>query len=190
MRKILYTILFLIGSFAVFGQTTPLTEPLRFDKYYTYEEMIEAMKLLKQTYPEFVKLDLVGKSDEGRDIWALTINNPKTGAELDKPGVYVDGNIHGNEIQATEVCLYTASYLLTNYKSNQEIKEVLDRNAFYIIPSVNEDGYDDLNKDGNISQMRIKDPFGAYKTDPVRFFPLHNLKYHRLLHLLLVIQEH
>ncbi|MEZ4997432.1 MAG: M14 family zinc carboxypeptidase [Bacteroidales bacterium] len=64
---------------------------------------------------------------------ALTINNPKTGAPFSKPGVYVDGNIHGNEIQAGEVCLYLANRLLTNYGKISEITEVVDRNVFYII---------------------------------------------------------
>lgn len=31
---------------------------------------------------------------------------------------------------------------------------------------VNEDGYDDLDGDGNITFMRIKDPNGRFKTDP------------------------
>jgi hypothetical protein len=29
-----------------------------------------------------------------------------------------------------------------------------------------EDGYEDLDGDGNICQMRIRDPFGMYRTDP------------------------
>ena len=90
--------------------------PLRFDRYYTYAEVVEAVSLLNKTYPKLTKKVLVGKSEENRDIWALEINNPATGKALDKPGVYVDANIHGNEIQAGEVALYLADYLLKNYK--------------------------------------------------------------------------
>jgi hypothetical protein len=173
--------------------------PLRFDRYYTYEEVIEAMKVLNKAYPEMTKLDMIGKSEEGREIYGLTINNPKTGDELSKPGVYVDGNIHGNEIQAGEVCLYYANMLLTKYGENEKVTKVVDRNAHYIIPVVNVDGRyhffedgntpstnrsirvakdddadglfdedapDDLDGDGNICQMRIKDPYGDYKVDP------------------------
>lgn len=188
-----------ISNVFLFGQRKPLTEPLRFDHYYSYEETIEAIKTLKKHYPQFVETEIVGKSDEGRDLWSLTINNPNTGKAINKPGVYVDGNIHGNEIQATEVCLYLASYLLTQYDRNPKIKQILDKNVFYIVPTVNIDGkyhfikdgntmstnrglrlpkdddqdglydedfYDDLDNDGNICQMRIKDPWGNYKTDP------------------------
>ncbi|MFQ5722455.1 MAG: M14 family zinc carboxypeptidase, partial [Candidatus Aminicenantales bacterium] len=101
--------------------------PLRFDHYYTYEMMAEALKALHQAYPQLTKLEVAGKSEEGRSIYALTINNPKTGPELQKPGIYVDGNIHGNEIQAGEVCLYLANYLLTNYGRNKELTDLVDK---------------------------------------------------------------
>ena len=196
--KILFILLLTIIS--VHAETKGKIEvPLRFDRYYSYDEVNEALKALNTAYPALTKLEVVGKSDEGRDIYALTINNPKTGDELSKPGVYVDGNIHGNEIQAGEVCLYYANMLLTKYGENEKITKAVDRNAHYIIPVVNVDGRfhffedahtpsssrsiriprdddndglfdedapDDLDGDGNITQMRIKDPNGEYKADP------------------------
>ncbi|MCX6239676.1 MAG: M14 family metallopeptidase [Bacteroidia bacterium] len=198
-RYILLFQLILIFTTVFSADKGKIEVPLRFDRYYNYEEVVEALKVLNKAFPELTKLDVVGKSEEGREIYALTINNPKTGEPLSKPGVYVDGNIHGNEIQAGEVCLYYANMLLTKYGENDKITKVVDKNAHYIIPVVNvdgryhfftdantpssnrsirvprdddgdglvdEDGYDDLDGDGNICQMRIKDPFGAYKVDP------------------------
>jgi len=173
--------------------------PLRFDRYYNYDELVEAMQVLHQKYPELTSLDLVGYSEELRAIYALTISNPNTGDHLSKPGVYVDGNIHGNEVQAGEVCLYLANRLLTRYGENEQITSLVDKNSFYIIPVVNVDGryhffedantsssnrsirrpkdddkdglfdedpYDDLDGDGNICNMRKRDPNGTYRTDP------------------------
>ena len=117
-----------------------VTIPLRFDYYYSYDMVIEALKKLHQAYPGLTKLDLVGKSEEGRSIYCMTVNNAKTGNELDKPGIYVDGNIHGNEIQGTEVSLYLLDYLLGNYGKNIEITELLDKKCFYVVPMVNPDG--------------------------------------------------
>lgn len=200
MRKILTLLAISWMAFTVVAENKGKIEiPLRFDRYYSYEEVVVALKLLNTTYPQLTKLDMVGKSEEGREIYALTINNPKTGEALSKPGVYVDGNIHGNEIQAGEVCLYFANLLLTKYGENEKITKVVDKNVYYIIPVVNvdgrarflldahsasssrsfrvpkdddrdglldEDGPDDLDGDGNICMMRIKDPLGDYKTDP------------------------
>jgi hypothetical protein len=173
--------------------------PLRFDYYYTYDMVVDALKKLNKAYPELTRLDLVGKSEEGRAIYCMTVNNPKTGKELDKPGIYVDGNIHGNEIQAGEVALYLLDYLLDNYGKNKAITELVDEKCFYVIPVINVDGRyhfmadgntssnnrglrrphdddgdglldedypDDLDGDGNICQMRKRDPLGSFKTDP------------------------
>ncbi|OVE80066.1 hypothetical protein BVY01_00970, partial [bacterium I07] len=190
----------ILGLFgALFGQESNIRVPLRFDRYYTYPEVVEAMEVLHQAFPTLTKLQELCKSEEGRGVYVLTINNAKTGSELDKSGVYVDGNIHGNEIQAGEVCLYLANYLLTNYGRNKRISKLVDKNVYYIIPVVNVDGRahffqdpntpssnrglrrpkdddrdglfdedfpDDLDGDGSICQMRIKDPNGNLKADP------------------------
>jgi murein tripeptide amidase MpaA len=143
MRYSILLILLILFAQTVFSAGKGEIEvPLRFDRYYTYQEVNEALRILNKAYPELTKLEVVGKSEEGREIYALTINNPKTGDDRSKPGVYVDGNIHGNEIQAGEVCLYYANMLLTKYGENEKITKVVDRNAHFIIPVVNVDGRD------------------------------------------------
>jgi len=123
-----------------FTTSEKILVPLRFDHYYTYEQVGEALRALHDAYPEFTTIDVVGRSEEGREIWAMTVNNPKTGAAANKPGVYVDGNIHGNEIQAGEVCLAFLNGVLTRYGSNEHVTRLVDRNAYYVIPVVNVDG--------------------------------------------------
>jgi len=136
-----------------------ISVPLTFEDYYSYEEMVQAIEALNKAFPDLTKVEVVGKSEEDRAIYAVTVNNPETGAELDKPGVYVDGNIHGNEIQATEVCLYFLNYLLTKYGENEAITEVVDKNCFYVIPSVNVDGryhfFNDPNTSSSNRGLRI-----------------------------------
>ena len=63
---------------------------LRFDRFYNYEEMTQALKDLAAGYPEFLKLESIGKSSEGRDMWMMTVNNAKTGSDRDKPAMYID----------------------------------------------------------------------------------------------------
>ena len=200
MRQSILLFLFIpVFTLGFTAEKGKIEVPLRFDRYYNYDEVTEALNVLNKAFPELTKLEVVGKSEEGREIYALTINNPKTGKELSKPGVYLDGNIHGNEVQAGEVCLYYANMLLTKYGENDKVTKVVDKNVHYIIPVVNvdgrfhffkdgntpstgrslrvprdedgdglsdEDGPDDLDGDGSVTQMRIKDPFGSYKVDP------------------------
>jgi hypothetical protein len=195
-------ILALLGSLALPAAAPvshPVRVPLSFDFYYTYDMVVEALQALNKAYPKLTHLDLVGKSEEGRSVYCLTVNNPASGAELSKPAIYVDGNIHGNEIQAAEVALYLLDFLLGSYGHNEEITRLVDTRCFYVIPVVNVDGRyhffadantpsdnrsmrvprdddrdglvdedfpDDLDHDGNICQMRKRDAYGQYKTDP------------------------
>ncbi|MCK5221113.1 MAG: hypothetical protein KAR14_05990, partial [Candidatus Aminicenantes bacterium] len=153
MKKRLILVFVLVLSIVLSGgqrySADNVRIPLTFDDYYSYEMVVSALKKLHVAFPKLTKLDLVGKSEEGRAIYALTVNNPKTGKELDKPAIYVDGNIHGNEIQATEVTLYLLNYLLTNYGNNDQITSLIDKKCFYVIPIVNPDGRYHFFKDGN-----------------------------------------
>ncbi|GBE27247.1 carboxypeptidase T precursor [bacterium BMS3Bbin03] len=172
---------------------------LEFDHYYDYPELTQALKDLAASYPEFLKLNSIGKSYQGRDIWEMTINNPKTGDEFGKPAMYIEANVHGNEVQGGEVCLYTIQFLMENYGKIPNITDLMNRRVFYILPTVNpdgrawwfehpntmnssrgiqrpwdddndglydEDGYDDIDGDGEILMMRKKVPYGNYKQDP------------------------
>jgi len=173
--------------------------PLAFNRLYDYPELEAALKALVAGHPDLLTLSSQGKSVEGREIWCVTINNPKTGKDRDKPAMYVDGNIHGNEVQAAEACLYTIWYLAENYGRIEDLTKLVDERAFYVVPTVNpdgrawwftgpnttnssrsgksprdddrdglldEDGYDDLDGDGQITQMRKKDPNGRFKVSP------------------------
>ncbi|MCK4765047.1 MAG: hypothetical protein KAW12_22805 [Candidatus Aminicenantes bacterium] len=121
-------------------KTHKVSLPLSFDYYYTFDMVVDALKQLHKTYPKLTELEIVGKSEEGRAIYCMTVNNPKTGRELDKPGIFVDGNIHGNEIQGGEVSLYLLQTLLGKYGVNKEITKLVDKNCFYIVPVLNPDG--------------------------------------------------
>ncbi|MGZ4886426.1 MAG: M14 family metallopeptidase, partial [Candidatus Aminicenantales bacterium] len=142
MKKILLATLILVlaASVPAQNQNAKITAPLRFDHYYTLEQVYEAVQAINKAYPEMTKVEEVGKSEEGRPIYGVTVNNPKTGPALSKPGIYVDGNIHGNEIQGGEICLYLLDYLLGNYGKNKDVTDLLDKKVFYVIPVVNVDG--------------------------------------------------
>ncbi len=115
---------------------------LSFNHYYDWKEVEEALRKLEKTYPKFLKLRSIGKSYQGREMWYMTINNPDTGSEMQKCAMYMDANIHGNEVQGGEIGIYTIWYLMENYNYNDTIKKLVDERVFYIFPSVNPDGRD------------------------------------------------
>jgi hypothetical protein len=109
------------------------------NKYYTYDGITDLCKKLVKEYPDLVTMESAGKSYQGRDIIALTITDKSAGDPDSKPGFYIDGNIHSNEIQGTEMALYTAWYLCEMYDQNRFIRELLKDKTFYILPTINPD---------------------------------------------------
>lgn len=111
-----------------------------FNRLHTYDEIVSALKGYAAAYPKWTRLESIGKSIQGRDLWMITITNPSTGPELSKPAMYIDGNTHANEVQGAEAALYTVDYLLKNYGRLPRVTEMLDRSVFYVLPVVNPDG--------------------------------------------------
>lgn len=119
------------------------------NRYYDYKGYTAILQNLNKAYPNLSDLKSIGKSYEGKDIWVFTITNKGTGDHTTKPGMYIAGNIHANEIQATEVTLYTAWYLLENYNRNAWIKDLVDTRSFYIIPTQSPDSRDKFMYEAN-----------------------------------------
>src|ERR1700704_5119651 len=187
------------GVFRAAGSPEKPSVAVSWNRYYNYDGITDICKKLAAAYPDLVRLGSIGKSYQGRDMWVLTVTDFKKGKPEEKPGFYLDGNIHSNEIQGTEMALYTAWYLAESYSSIGAINELLGDKVFYIVPTinpdarenymkapnsphsprsgmvpvdndrdmlVNEDGYDDLDGDGNITLMMRKNPNGRFKKDP------------------------
>ena len=124
------------------GSDPPHTLNISWDRFLDHDEIGERLRLFERTWPHFLTLSSMGDSYGGRELWVMTINNPDTGPELSKAGMFIEANVHGNEIQGGEICLYTIWYLMENYDSNPEIKRLVDERVFYIVPTINPDGRD------------------------------------------------
>ena len=122
---------------------------ISFNKYYTAEGLAALSKKMADAYPDLVKRKSIGKSTEGRDIWMMAITNYKIGDADRKPGFYVDGNIHSNEIQGAEICTYTAWYLTENFGDIDYITNMLNDRIFYIVPTINPDARNNYMKEAN-----------------------------------------
>jgi len=118
----------------------PFKVKIDFNRWHDYDELKADLLRLEEAFPKFLKYSSIGKSFEGRDMMLMTINNPDTGSDISKPAMFIEANVHGNEVQGGEVCLYTIWYLMENYGRIDEITRLVDERAFYIMPTVNPDG--------------------------------------------------
>lgn len=165
----------------------------RFDRYYRYDELTDLLRAYENEYPDLVEMSEIGRSYEGRPIWLMTVTRKSTGPHSEKPAFWCDGNIHASEVSASTAVLAILHRLTTGYGHEPLVTHALDTRAFYLVPRLNPDGaewaletpprvvrsstrpypYDeedpeglelkDIDGDGRILSMRIKDPNGPWK---------------------------
>ena len=168
-----------------------MTTTIDFGEYFDYQTLCGHLQGLAAAYPALASLEVIGQSWRGRDIHCMTLTNSATGAHTDKPAFYIDAGIHAEEVATTQTAVYTIWYLLTKYGADADVSWLLDNLAFYIIPRINPDGAEislktpyhwcgngrhlpgeeqtsglcqqDMNGDGFITQMRIRDPAGEWR---------------------------
>jgi hypothetical protein len=181
------------------GASYPRKVEVAWNRFYDHAGLGSILARLHEAFPDLTDLYSIGKSTEERNLWCLEVTARKVSDPQRKPGMYIDGNIHGNEVQAGEVVTYTAWYLCHQYGRLDRVTALLDNYVFYLVPMVNPDGRDrwlrdcngamssrggsaptdndrdgvadeddceDLNGDGCITRMRIKDPQGRWKRHP------------------------
>lgn len=113
---------------------------VRFNKFYRYNELTRLLKAYAREYPNLIRLQSIGKSFEGRDVWLVTATNFKSGDETEKPALWVDANLHATEVTGSAAALYLINALVTRYKKDANVTRALDTRTFYIVPRVNPDG--------------------------------------------------
>ena len=121
------------------GYHGELDYPMSFKRYYGYEEWTKIMKDIAKKYSKLATVESIGKSRMGRDQYVMTITNPKTGDHSSKTAMWVDGAVHGNEVNGISCSMYLIWYLLTRYDYDPYVHNLVDNNTFYVLPGVNVD---------------------------------------------------
>ncbi|MFZ4652638.1 MAG: M14 family metallopeptidase, partial [Rubrivivax sp.] len=165
----------------------------RFDTFLRHEELWALLRAYAAARPDLVELRSLGRSHEGREIALVVVTRAATGADLDKPAIWVDGNIHAAELTASTACLYWLHQLVSGYGSDREATQLLDTRVVYLVPRLCPDGaelalaerprhirsstraypfdeppvdgltVEDVDGDGRVLYMRVPDPNGAWR---------------------------
>lgn len=108
--------------------------------YHSYESMTRDLAMYAAAHPSIARLSSVGKTHEGRDLWALRISdNPD--AEEDEPELAYISSMHGDEILGVEMCMYFIDLLLKGYRTDARITHLIDNAEIWIMPLMNPDGF-------------------------------------------------
>jgi hypothetical protein len=164
-----------------------------FSKCHSYQGLTAELKAIVTANATIARIASIGRTREGRDIWAVELAN-QAGTPVDqRPGLLVAANFEGDHVIGSELALFMVDALTKGYATDASIKQRLDTGVIYVVPRVNadgaelmfapvkalrrmnatpfdadndgrvdEDGPEDLNKDGVITLMRVKDPKGPW----------------------------
>ena len=135
--------------------------------YKTSAEVDEIIHRLANNYPDLVTVESFGRTHEGRDLWAIRVTS-QAKQKAGKPVVFLNALHHAREVMTVEVALDAADYLATNYASNNEVRDWLDRAEIWIVPMVNPDG---SNKVWTEDSMWRKNTSGSDGVDVNRNYP-------------------
>jgi len=191
MRKLLASIFLLFLPIALagsaFGQGIP-------SKYHSFDEMTKAIKNLASTNSDIVRMESIGKTIKGRDIWLITLHK---GDPDQAHALLVVGGTEAIQMAGSEMALRFAEHLAAHYGKVDSVTKLLQTTTVYVVPRVSpdateayfekpvreratnyrptdddhdglvdEDDVEDLNNDGVITMMRIKDPRGEWMVHP------------------------
>ncbi len=121
------------------GYHGELDFPISWSRYYSYAEWTKIMHDIQKKYPQLSDIQSIGKSRMGRNQYLITITAKATGKHSEKTAMWVDGAIHGNEVNGVTCSLYLMWYLLTRYDYDPYVHDLVDNSTFYILPGLHVD---------------------------------------------------
>jgi len=161
--------------------------------YSNSASLAQRIKTLTSKYPSLIKSKTLTQTIGGKDIWMLTLGAQNADQ---KPAIAVVGGVDGKHLLGVEMAIGFAEKLLASSnvdsvknllnkqtfyvfpnmspdateqyfaklkyeRSGNATKTDDDRDG-----RLNEDGFDDLDGNGKITWMRVKDATGKYKLNP------------------------
>ncbi len=112
-------------------------------------------------FPDLTQLKEVGKSLQGRSIWAIKISAQANIHSPNKPVVLFNGMHHAREVMGPEVALDIIETLLTNYGKNNKITHWVDSTEIWVMPMFNVDGNNIVWNEDNMWRKNARDNFGV-----------------------------
>ncbi|WP_408008445.1 stalk domain-containing protein [Pseudalkalibacillus sp. A8] len=136
---LMYFLFIFIGSLFLMPTTTNANDnvvnPIQ---TYTYNEMVRDIKALAKKHPDLIKYKVIGKSEYGRDIYAVSLGTGRS-------TVFINGSHHAREWLTTNLNMYMIDQYTQAYKANRSIdgykvKPILNNTTMWFVPMVNPDG--------------------------------------------------
>ncbi len=137
-------------------------------RYQNPAKVESALKQYAAAFPTIARVASIGKSLEGRDIWAIRITKDVAKEDPTKPHVFFNSMHHAREVMTSEVGLDIVDTLLNQYGKDPQITHWLDAYVVDVVPMFNVDGN---NLVWTSDSMWRKNARGGYGVDINRNYP-------------------
>ena len=157
-----------------------------FDRYHNPRDLAAALTSFAEANPAITALHRIGRSAGGSDLVVFEVGPEAKGKDRNLPAVFVVANLEGTVPIASEAAVFLAKQLLEKPDARKDLTWYLLASAnpdgaarYFGKPAVadgrnasahnddmddqaDEDGPDDLDGNGLITEMRVKDPAGEW----------------------------
>jgi murein tripeptide amidase MpaA len=143
MRSLFAAILALMLTASLVGAADAADYPAKDAGYHAYPEMVRHIKDVAAEHPDIVRVFSIGRSHQGRKLWAAEISD-NVGVDEGEPEVLFDGLHHAREHLSAEMAIYVLDLLAGRYGAGgelgQRVTRLVDERRTWIVFMVNPDG--------------------------------------------------
>lgn len=137
-RILLFSLFVLFATFIFSESTYAQSSIVNPNQNYSYAKMQKDIKKLEKAYPGLVKQEIIGKSEYGRNIYAVALGKGES-------TVFINGSHHAREWITTNLNMNMIDKYAAAYKGNSSIngynvKQLLNNTTIWFVPMVNPDG--------------------------------------------------
>jgi carboxypeptidase T len=113
--------------------------PAGWEGFHTHAELTRVIHSVAAAKPSIVRVFSIGKSHQGRDIWAAKVSD-NVARDENEPEVLYDGQHHSDEHMSKEMTIRILRWLADGYGRDARITSIVNTREIWIVFSVNPDG--------------------------------------------------
>lgn len=136
---------------------TAAAEVAGYEYFHTYAEVKAALDSAQSQHPDIARRFNIGRSYEGRKIWALKISD-NVSSDEHEPEVFIVAQIHARERATNELALALVDWLTNSYGETdafgQRVTDIVNSREIFIVPTMNPDGAEFDMKGGRWHEWR------------------------------------
>jgi carboxypeptidase T len=130
-------------------------------EYKKPDDIERSLKATESNFPDLASVRSIGKSNDGRDIWAIQLTARLVDPGHPKPTILFDAMHHAREVMTPEVALDIVNELTTKYATDPDVQKWMNEYSIWVVPMVNPDGNNKVWEEDSMWRKNTRDGHGV-----------------------------